>query len=336
MKTKNSPNLDKILHDYNLQEEDMVVLMQELLQKLYPKPSETIEAKPISLIEVVNTQLQKIKADILKNSNIIKTEIKPFDTLFKGLSRGEITVVAARPGNCSKLFSAKLACNISVHQPVMIVACYSNSQVWSRDIMGLLTGKLARDNFYELQREALKNNDTIPDVDLSMLLDHQIYLYDPSVGTDVPHLINECFKWVKEKKVQFLIVDDLQILANQGNKLKTHDMEMIEFLSGFKKIAQEYNIALLMLSQVQRNVDNKGVDIMPQLHHLKENRYIEEIADKVIFLYRYDYYQRTEDFDGNEVTNIMEVFIAKNNSGISGKFYLYDPFSKLPFEPANL
>ncbi len=137
------------------------------------------------------------------------------------------------------------------------------------------------------------------------------------------------------KKIQFLIIDDLQSLANSDNKLKSRDMEIFEFLSGFKQIARECNIAMLMLSQVSRNLDNKGVDRIPQLYDLKASRYIEEMSDKVIFLYRYDYYQLTEDEEGNDVTKIIEVFIAKNSSGISGKFYLYDPFSRLPFEPAK-
>ncbi len=148
---------------------------------------------------VKSSKLQKIKLDIFKNGNIIETQIEPFDKIFKGLSRGEITVVAACPSNCSKLFSAKLAYNIYVHQPVMIISGYSSSQIWLRDIMGLMTGKLIRDVYSELGRDALNINHSFPNVDLSVLVDNLLYLYDPPVETNALQLINDCFRWINEK-----------------------------------------------------------------------------------------------------------------------------------------
>ena len=48
---------------------------------------------------------------------------------------------------------------------------------------------------------------------------------------------------------------------------------------------------------------------------LPRGRSLEQDADKVIFIYRPDYYKFSEDVEGNSDMNVVEILIAKNKSG---------------------
>lgn len=68
----------------------------------------------------------------------------------------------------------------------------------------------------------------------------------------------------------------------------------------------------------------------PYLHDLRDSGNIEQDADKVIFMYRPDYYGLTHDYEGNETKNLVELIIAKNRNGCIGSINLLrtDKFTK--------
>jgi replicative DNA helicase len=59
-----------------------------------------------------------------------------------------------------------------------------------------------------------------------------------------------------------------------------------------------------------------GGDKRPYLSDLRESGAIEQDADKVIFLYRSNYYGLMEDENGMPTDGIAELIVAKNRSGI--------------------
>jgi replicative DNA helicase len=66
---------------------------------------------------------------------------------------------------------------------------------------------------------------------------------------------------------------------------------------------------------LSRAVETRGGDKKPQLSDLRESGSIEQDADMVCFLYRPEYYNITQDENGNSTAGIGEVIIAKNRSG---------------------
>jgi replicative DNA helicase len=75
------------------------------------------------------------------------------------------------------------------------------------------------------------------------------------------------------------------------------------------------NVPVIALSQLSRAVETRGGDKKPQLSDLRESGSIEQDADMVCFLYRPEYYNITQDENGNSTVGIGEVIIAKNRSG---------------------
>jgi replicative DNA helicase len=87
----------------------------------------------------------------------------------------------------------------------------------------------------------------------------------------------------------------------------------------------ELEIPIICLSQLSRNVENRGGDKIPILSDLRESGAIEQDADAVMFLWRPEYYQLDEVPDSFQPTpqgtqNFLGIRIAKNRGGQIGDF----------------
>mgnify|MGYP002190390022 FL=1 len=76
-----------------------------------------------------------------------------------------------------------------------------------------------------------------------------------------------------------------------------------------KIMAKELNVPVVCLSQLSRGPESRS-DKRPMLSDLRESGAIEQDADIVMFLYRDDYYN-----DSDENHNLAECIIAKNRHG---------------------
>ncbi|MGE3714867.1 MAG: DnaB-like helicase C-terminal domain-containing protein, partial [Alphaproteobacteria bacterium] len=131
--------------------------------------------------------------------------------------------------------------------------------------------------------------------------------------------------------LQLLVVDYLQLL--RGSNTRANDgrvQEVSEITQGLKAIAKELDIPVIALSQLSRQVENRGVkprDKIPQLADLRESGSIEQDADVVMFIYREEYYLSREQpqdgtpemekwqMDMERAMNVAEVIIAKHRNG---------------------
>ena len=84
-----------------------------------------------------------------------------------------------------------------------------------------------------------------------------------------------------------------------------------------KALSKELGIPVLAMSQLSRQVENR-VGNKPQLSDLRESGAIEQDADIVIFIYRPEYYNITEDDNGSTI-GMADLIIAKHRSGGVGE-----------------
>jgi len=123
------------------------------------------------------------------------------------------------------------------------------------------------------------------------------------------------------------VVDYLQLLdPPRGRRSDTREREVAAISAMLKGLAQDLDIPVVALSQLSRAVESRP-NKRPMLRDLRESGSLEQDADLVMFLYLPAYYgQRTDkDREGQEVdvTNRMEVLIAKQRNGPVGKLYAY-------------
>ena len=85
-----------------------------------------------------------------------------------------------------------------------------------------------------------------------------------------------------------------------------------------KALAREFNIPVVALSQLSRNVESRD-NKHPQLSDLRESGAIEQDADVVAFLYRDEYYNPED----TKKPGILEIQVKKHRNGPIGKVELY-------------
>ncbi|MBM9832448.1 replicative DNA helicase, partial [Enterococcus faecalis] len=121
-----------------------------------------------------------------------------------------------------------------------------------------------------------------------------------------------------------------QLITGTGRE--NRQQEVSEISRQLKILAKELKVPVLALSQLSRGVEQRQ-DKRPVLSDIRESGSIEQDADIVAFLYRDDYYERSDN-DEAMPDNTVEVIKEKNRSGARGTVKLnflkeYNKFSSI-------
>ncbi len=121
--------------------------------------------------------------------------------------------------------------------------------------------------------------------------------------------------------LDLVIVDYLGLIAPDENT-ENRVQEISKISMGLKLLAREFDIPVLALAQLSREVE-KRQNKRPILSDLRDSGSLEQDADVVLFLYREDYYAEQEKVKDYVPTNEAEVAIAKHRNGPTGGVNLY-------------
>ena len=103
-----------------------------------------------------------------------------------------------------------------------------------------------------------------------------------------------------------------------SKKSQSREQEISEISRGLKLVAKELKIPIMALSQLNRSVEQRGGQKIPELSDLRESGSIEQDADMVMFIHRPEYYGLTHDEDGNSVEGRADLYIRKHRNGKVG------------------
>ena len=136
--------------------------------------------------------------------------------------------------------------------------------------------------------------------------------------------------FIENKKNGLVIIDYLQLMK-LNTTMESRVQEISYITRNLKILAKEFEIPILVLSQLSRGVESR-VNKRPMLSDLRESGSIEQDADIVIMLYRDDYYN-----EKNNLNSITEFIVSKHRNGPLGTAQLtfnpqYTSFENLPKE----
>ena len=119
----------------------------------------------------------------------------------------------------------------------------------------------------------------------------------------------------EQNQLGLIIIDYLQLMHYAKFKTENRTQELSHITRSLKNIAREFNVPILALSQLSRNVETR-INKRPILSDLRESGSIEQDADLVLMVYRESYYN-AEIITSNE-KNLVELIIAKHRNGPVG------------------
>jgi len=114
------------------------------------------------------------------------------------------------------------------------------------------------------------------------------------------------------KRISLMVLDYLQLMGDDNSR-RSRENDVSQFSRGLKKIAKEFALPVVALSQLNRQSENRS-NHRPNLADLRESGAIEQDADVVMFIFREDMYI----VDETQYTNEAEIIVAKQRNGPCG------------------
>lgn len=91
----------------------------------------------------------------------------------------------------------------------------------------------------------------------------------------------------RARKLDLIVIDYLTLIASDpGSKHQTRSAEIGSFTRGFKALAKELGVPIIVLAQFNRAMESRGANSRPQMSDLRDSGEIEQDADIIALAFR--------------------------------------------------
>lgn len=247
------------------------------------------------------------------------------DRYTSGWQKGDLIIIAARPSMGKTAFVLTAARNAALHPDDNMqtnVAIFSLEMSAQQLVQRFLTME-ARINAQNARTGRLKDEDFKRLIDAAGRLFTANIFIDDTPSLSLMELRTKCRRLKSEHDIGLIVVDYLQLMTASSRDFGNREQEIATISRGLKSLAKELNVPVIALSQLSRQVEQRGGDKRPQLSDLRESGSIEQDADVVCFLYRPEYYNITTTPEGQSTAGLAELIIGKQRNGPVGSTRMY-------------
>lgn len=245
--------------------------------------------------------------------NGIRTEFAELDLYIGGLRPGEMVIVGARPAVGKSAFGLCLAYRAAARQrPAMFISLEMPRQQLARRLLAL-QGEVPLGN---IMRPKTLDSEQLGRLTgaASDLMGIPLLIQDPQGGMTTDQIASSIRQQVRSHKVEMVVVDYLQIVRPAG-RFNNANERITQISNGLMWAARESNVALLVLCQLSRAVEQR-TEKTPILSDLRDSGSIEQDANTVLFLHR-----TQQEIEAPGLTPV-QVTVAKNRNGPTGSLVL--------------
>lgn len=292
-------------------------MLTEFESKLFNLTGKIQSQKIISSAEILDNIFFELKEKSLNPVlSGLSSGFYDLDSLIHGFQKSDLIILAGRPSTGKTALSLNIVLNIikSSQLPVIFFSLeMSKEQLMYRLLsmetninqMRLKCGKLYQNDWIKLNK-VIKVVAKFP-----LFLDDTSNLSVQDIRSKLKAVLFE------QNKIGLIVIDYLQLI--QSPKTENRVQELSQITRSLKLLAREFNVPIIALSQLSRNVENR-MDKKPVLSDLKESGSIEQDADLVLMLYK-----NVLQYDKNSsvsYSNLIELIIAKQRNGPIGSVKL--------------
>jgi replicative DNA helicase len=260
----------------------------------------------------------------------VTTGFRDLDARTGGFQRGELVILASRPGMGK---SALAVSSARQSAEAGHTAIYFSLEMTA----AALSGRALTDVIFD-PRDPIAYSDAaagrLSKPQAQRIIDAQrefrpLFEIEPQGGLSVSQIAARSRKYQqalarKGKTLDLVIVDHLHLVRASDRYRGNATAELTEISGALKALAKDMNVPVVALAQLNRAVEGRDTK-RPTLADLRQSGSIEQDADLVLMLYREAYYLTAPcadpRHDGDriarlmEVQNRIEVIIAKNRNG---------------------
>lgn len=249
-----------------------------------------------------------------QRSRGLSTGIKSLDEMLepKGLVRGSLFVIGARPKMGKTTLYSQLAINCALNEKLPSIMF--SLEMPDKQILERMIGQASGVNTDIFYRGAGRDEEfAIANARLAEMVESQNLYIDDTPGASLSHIIAESRRIKRERgKVGMVLVDYLTLMT--AEKADRNDLAYGLITKGLKNLAKELECVVVLLTQLNRDLE-KRVNKRPLPSDSRDTGQIEQDCDYWMGIYREGAYEE------NYPQGDTELLLRLNRHGSGGVVY---------------
>lgn len=289
-------------------------ILNNLEDKLFNLTSEIKSQKLFSSAELLNDIFSELKTKSLdpKLSGLV-SGFDDLDSITQGLQKSDLIIIAGRPSTGKTALVLNIASNIVKNYKLPVL--FFSLEMSKEQIIYRLLAMETNINQIRLKTGKLYQQDWLKLTKIIKILAKFPFFIDDTFDlsiTDIRAKIKTII--FQQNQIGLVIIDYIQLMQNSKIKIENRVQELSQITRSLKTLAREFNVPIIGLSQLSRNVENR-IDKKPILSDLRESGSIEQDADLVLMLHQ----NKSQNPQINHKNkHVIELIIAKHRNGPIG------------------
>ena len=288
-------------------------ILNKVENELFILTNEIKRQKLFSSAELLNDLFSELKKKFLNPSLPgLPSGFYSLDLLTQGFQKSDLIIIAGRPSTGKTALSLNITLNVIKNLKLPVL--FFSLEMSKKQIMYRLLSMESNIDQTRLKNGKLYQNDWVKLNKIIKIISKLPFFIDDSADLSVQDIRLKIKTLISEQaNIGLIVIDYLQLMQSLKLQNENRAQELSNITRSLKNIAREFNIPIIVLSQLSRNVENR-INQKPILSDLRESGSIEQDADLVIMLSKINNLNQihTQSFQ------LIELIIAKQRNGPIG------------------
>jgi replicative DNA helicase len=295
----------------------------------------------ISIAEAARLAVEATERAYKGESVSLRTGLADLDDNIGGLLPSDLVVLAGRPAMGKTAAALCIASHAAkTGFPPAFFSLEQSAEQLAQRLLARRSGVSATAQ----QRGKLDSADWEPYLREQRFVSSLPFFVDDTSALSVGQICVRARRAHRRYGIKLVVVDHLQLVRAERQR-EARRLEIDHITGSLKALAKELGLPVLLLSQLTRGIESRD-DKRPTLHDLRESGTIEQDADRVIFIYREEYYltrrrpSRTASIEEQNVyrekmhrcAGLAELIIGKDRHGPGGSVTVHWNAERMAFE----
>lgn len=290
-------------------------LLNDLENKLFNLTNEIKTKKLASSAELLNNIFFELKNKSLNPKlSGLTSGFYDLDSLTQGFQKSDLIIIAGRPSMGKTALSLNIAANVIKNSKLPVL--FFSLEMSKEQIMYRLLAMETNINQMRLKNGKLYQNDWVKLNKMIKIISKFPLFIDDTFNLSIQDIRSKIKTILFEQnELGLVVVDYIQLMQNPKLKIENRVQELSQITRSLKTIAKEFDIPIIGLSQLSRNVENR-LDKKPILSDLRESGSLEQDADLVLMLYK----NNSNKYPSAplQTSQLIELIVAKQRNGPTG------------------
>ena len=280
--------------------------IDDKLNTLYTESKSQANAVP-SCGEIVLDVFSDLKESFLRPTLPgLPSGFLELDNLTQGFQNSDLIILAGRPSTGKTALALNLSLNAIKRSKVPVLLF--SLEMSKEQIVYRLLSMETRINQLKLKSGKLTKTDWVRLHKMMGVFTKIPLFIDDTFGLSVQEIRSKIRKIkFEQKEIGLVIIDYIQLMKHSSFRPETRAQELSQITRSLKEIAREFNVPILGLSQLSRNLEHR-TDKRPILSDLRDSGSIEQDADLVLMLHKKNQMEK----------DLIELILAKHRNGPTG------------------